>query len=237
MKKFTFQVFVDKSILIHKNKYIYHESTYTNTKNKTKITCPIHGEFEQTPTSHLRGCGCSKCGRKIVSDLFISNKEEFIARSNIIHNNKYDYSKVVYVNSLTKVKIICPEHGVFEQIPGNHNYNGCPKCGKYGYKKRNWLKSTERNKRSYLYVVKCFNDVESFVKIGITSMKLRRRFRKEFIPYNYEIINLYVSSPDNVWNEEKRIHRVLKSYKHTPKIKFSGYTECYTFDVLPIGFS
>ena len=59
------------------------------------------------------------------------SKEEFIARSNNIHNNKYDYSKVEYVNNKTKVCIICPEHGEFWQPPKNHLLGqGCPICGK-----------------------------------------------------------------------------------------------------------
>lgn len=56
--------------------------------------------------------------------------EEFIKEANLIHNNKYDYSKVVYVNQTEKVKIICPIHGEFEQTPKNHlKGRGCCKCG------------------------------------------------------------------------------------------------------------
>ena len=43
--------------------------------------------------------------------------EDFILKSSEIHNNKYDYSLVEYIDNKTKVKIICPEHGVFEQRP------------------------------------------------------------------------------------------------------------------------
>ena len=43
--------------------------------------------------------------------------EEFITESKTIHNDKYDYSKVEYVNAKTKVCIICPEHGEFWQLP------------------------------------------------------------------------------------------------------------------------
>lgn len=58
------------------------------------------------------------------------SSEEFISRSNNIHNNKYDYSKVEYVNNKTKVCIICPEHGEFWQPPKNHLLGqGCPICG------------------------------------------------------------------------------------------------------------
>ena len=55
--------------------------------------------------------------------------ENFINRANQIHNNKYDYSEFVYVNWKTKVKIICPIHGIFEQTPGIHlSGHGCLKC-------------------------------------------------------------------------------------------------------------
>jgi hypothetical protein len=55
---------------------------------------------------------------------------EFIDKSKDIHGNKYDYSKVEYINQRKKVTIICPEHGEFEQLPCNHYNNGCgcPKC-------------------------------------------------------------------------------------------------------------
>jgi len=46
-----------------------------------------------------------------------------------VHGNKYDYSRVDYKNTMSKVKIICPEHGEFEQRPYAHLVgNGCPKC-------------------------------------------------------------------------------------------------------------
>jgi len=55
--------------------------------------------------------------------------EEFIKRAKEIHGDKYDYSLVDYKNSKTKVKIICPEHGVFEQNPNDHlNGSGCSEC-------------------------------------------------------------------------------------------------------------
>ena len=54
---------------------------------------------------------------------------EFIAESNLIHNDKYDYSKTIYVSGKKKVKIICKVHGEFEQIAGNHlKGHGCKWC-------------------------------------------------------------------------------------------------------------
>lgn len=55
--------------------------------------------------------------------------EEFIKKSKTVHGDKYDYSKVNYVNATTKVCIICPEHGEFWQLPNNHMKGvGCPSC-------------------------------------------------------------------------------------------------------------
>lgn len=55
----------------------------------------------------------------------------FIERSNAMHNHKYDYSKVDWVNTRHKVKIICPKHGVFYQKPFKHlEGQGCPSCRK-----------------------------------------------------------------------------------------------------------
>lgn len=66
--------------------------------------------------------------------------KEFIEKGTQLHNNKYDYSKVEYVNSRTKVKIICPEHGEFEQLPSSHlQGNGCPKCA------REWTDTHKEN--------------------------------------------------------------------------------------------
>ena len=56
--------------------------------------------------------------------------DDFAAKAKKVHGDRYDYSQVVYVNSKSKVKILCSEHGCFEQWPSNHlNGQGCPKCG------------------------------------------------------------------------------------------------------------
>lgn len=66
---------------------------------------------------------------QILFDNLERNKQQFIESANNKHNNKYDYSLINYINTHTKVKIICPIHGVFEQTPSRHlNSNGCNKC-------------------------------------------------------------------------------------------------------------
>lgn len=62
-------------------------------------------------------------------------RDEFIKRARRTHGGKYDYNLVDYVNSTTKVKIICPAHGMFEQTPANHlRGSECPKCRRSGAK-------------------------------------------------------------------------------------------------------
>ncbi len=116
--------FVKKSTNIHRHKQDYSLITYKHHKTKVKIICSKPGIFEQTPNKHLRGCGCPKC-----ADNIKLTKKEFIKRSRNVHNYKYNYSLVKYKNNRTKVKIICSEHGIFEQIPTNHlRGKGCDKC-------------------------------------------------------------------------------------------------------------
>ncbi len=130
-KKLTHQEFINRSNIIHNNKYDYSLVEYVNNKTKVKIICPIHGTFEQTPNNHLCGQGCKTCGKLAVTISKTLPTNDFINRSNIIHNNKYDYSLVEYINSKTKVKIICHIHGTFEQTPNNHLCGqGCKDCGK-----------------------------------------------------------------------------------------------------------
>ena len=122
--------FIKKAKEVHKDKYDYTKVEYVNCETNVFIKCPKHGEFWQTPHNHTNGQGCPKCAHKANGERCHLSKEEFIIKAREKHGNKYDYSKVEYVNSLTEVCIICPEHGKFEQMPYRHlQGNGCPKCG------------------------------------------------------------------------------------------------------------
>ena len=118
------QDFIKKSQKMHGKFYDYSKVKYINSLIKIEIVCPIHGIFWQTPPNHIRGCGCSKC-----SNVGISNTNDFIQKSKLIHGNKYDYNKVNYITAQKKVEIICYKHGSFYQKPNNHlQKKGCPKC-------------------------------------------------------------------------------------------------------------
>lgn len=128
-KKLTTEEFIKKSRKIHGDKYDYSKVNYVNNHTKVCIICPEHGEFWQKPMSHLEGHGCVKCYAQDCADRFSFTTEEFIEKARVIHGDKYDYSKVKYVNSYTKVCIICPKHGEFWQEPHWHlKGGGCPVC-------------------------------------------------------------------------------------------------------------
>ena len=121
----TNETFKEEATKIHNGKYDYSKVNYINNSTKVCIICPKHGEFWQTPNSHLRGNGCPVCraNRKLDND-------RFIQRAKIVHNNKYDYTRTNYINEREPICVICPEHGEFWQIARNHLYgHGCPKCG------------------------------------------------------------------------------------------------------------
>ena len=137
MKKLTTEKFIKKSRLIHGDKYDYSKVDYVNNRTKVCIICPEHGEFWQTPNSHLNGNGCFKCNKKGAPK---STTEKFIKKSRLIHGDKYDYSKVEYNGNKTKVCIICPEHGEFWQTPAHHAHGvGCPTCANNNKGKYNLL--------------------------------------------------------------------------------------------------
>lgn len=124
-RNLTTAEFIEQARKVHGDKYEYDKVEYANRTTPVIITCPVHGDFWQTPGNHLRGAGCIQCH----IDSRTTDLETFIVRANEVHGNKYDYSKVVYVNSGTKISIICPEHGEFRQIPNNHLRGaGCPAC-------------------------------------------------------------------------------------------------------------
>ncbi len=131
-KKLTTFEFIEKAKKIHGDKYDYSKVNYTGTKNNIIIICPIHGKFEQFPNNHLNNNGCQYCGHIRKGQSLKRDLLFFIKKSNNIHNNKYCYDNVNYINLATNIIIICPVHGPFNQSPKNHIYakQGCPKCTK-----------------------------------------------------------------------------------------------------------
>ncbi len=126
----TKEEFVKKAKKVHGDYYDYGKVVYINNKTVVEIICPEHGSFWQIPANHLYGKGCIKCGFKKTADGLRSSLEQFLQKAEKVHGGWYFYELVEYVNSKSKVKVICPEHGLFEVSPDNHlRGKGCPSCG------------------------------------------------------------------------------------------------------------
>lgn len=111
--------------------YDYTNTNYVNALNKVEVICPKHGSFFILPQNFLKGQGCPKCSSERVAKKQTSTTDEFVNKAKILHP-ELDFSEVNYVNAHTKVKVICPKHGVFYKEPGDllkKGGHGCPKCG------------------------------------------------------------------------------------------------------------
>jgi hypothetical protein len=165
MKKLTIEEFLIRSKEIHGDKYNYSLVVYNGINEKIKIICPIHGYFITTPKIHIiKKCNCPKCSKEN------SKNNDFIMLANKIHNNKYDYSLVKYINNKIKIKIICHLHGVFEQTPNNHisKKSICPIC-KYQNQLSNTILFVEKSKKlhnnKYDYSLVEYKDCKTKVEI------------------------------------------------------------------------
>ena len=178
----TTENFINEAHKIHGNKYDYSKVKYTKINDKICIIChehdvitgKEHGEFWQRASDHLSGCGCPSCGKN-----FRYTINDYIEKASIIHNNKYDYSKLPekFTNfSKDKITVICPKHGEFNIMPGVHLRGvGCPVCNesilekeiacllnensiKYERQKRfKWLKTTKKGCMSLDFYLPDYN--------------------------------------------------------------------------------
>ncbi len=124
------QLFVRCANKIHNNKYDYKLANYCGNKHDVIIICPQHGQFAQSPASHLSGRGCPLCGRERSRHSHLCDQDEFLIKCRAIHDNYYDYSRVSYTDIHNTIVVICPKHGEFRQLAYVHAYGGgCKLCG------------------------------------------------------------------------------------------------------------
>lgn len=223
--------FIIKALEIHRDKYDYSKVNYTHSQEKVIIICPTHGEFTQQPTEHLRGRGYNKCGSLVAAESTKKSNEIFIQECINTHGYKYDYSKSIYVNAVTKVLIICPEHGEFYQRPSSHTEGqSCPACVKYGF---------DQTKPAYLYYLKITTDDNQILyKIGITNRTVNERFNLTDLS-KIEIVKqkLYENGADALaW--ETKLKRKYKEFQYKGQdILSSGNTELFTEDIMALHYN
>lgn len=114
--------------------YDYSKINYSNNSTPIELICSEHGSFYKTTKQLFRGMGCDKCSPNVknerISKSKLSDISDLIQKANIIHNNKYDYSNVIFTRKDQPVAILCPHHGLFNQTLYKHINlkRGCLKC-------------------------------------------------------------------------------------------------------------
>ena len=140
-RSFTTDQFISRSRASHGDRYDYSQAVYRGSQKKVRIICPTHGSFDQIAKEHMDGSGCQKCWFDAMANGALRNgrprggkpeaRDVALKKFLFQHGPRYDYSRVVYVNNNTPIEIICPEHGIFEQLPLVHKRgSGCPACGR-----------------------------------------------------------------------------------------------------------
>lgn len=226
---------------INKSEYFKNELSYLHPNLYNDITIldnyihnqlPIivenkYGKCKITPNSLLLGQYPSIRSA-------INKTEYFINRAREVHGDLYDYSLVDYTKDSVKVKIIS-EYGIFEQTPGNHlSGKGCPKIANTlnNFKDGDWEKNGKRSKNfdSFkVYIIHCWNDNETFYKIGKTYLTVKQRFiGKRAMPYNYEIIKEITNTAYKTCQLERDLHKKCIQFSYNPLIKFGGIKECFS---------
>lgn len=139
-RKMTTEEFIKKAKEIHGDIYDYSVSIYVTSQTLINIKCKKHGTFQQKPNGHLsKRAGCNLCAIERNSNKQRSTTEEFTGKARELWGDRFDYSKVEYINASTHINILCKEHGLmFRQTPNGHlsGNNGCTKC-------LGWCKNTE----------------------------------------------------------------------------------------------
>jgi hypothetical protein len=232
MGRITTEIFIRRAQKKHGLRYDYSLVEYVDPKTEVEIICPDHGPFSQIPDVHLKArYGCGECA---------GNKKwtttDFIGKARSIHGDWYDYSLVDYVNSLTDVKIICPDHGPFEQTPSSHinTESGCTGCAKYGF---------DMSSPAYIYLLKYTGREGEVLKIGITKhLHVRIKQLENSLKLKgkgaFDLIQLLDSRVKDIGGQAKKLEEDFEGLSEhrfrleDETIKFQGIWSLYTISVL-----
>lgn len=124
------QIFIDRSNIVHCNKYDYSKVDYITSKKKVEIICPIHDSFWQDFSNHVKGRGCPQCGREKHDKSVSKSQEEFVAKVRLIHGDKYDTTESKYKGTAKNVYVRCVKHDHLFKIQAGNLLSGqnCPIC-------------------------------------------------------------------------------------------------------------
>lgn len=216
--------FLDRAAEIHGDRYDYSRVEYIGCFDKICIVCTQHGDFWQQPNAHIgkQQQGCPHCHRERenarLATISRQMGEEFASKSDVVHECKYNYSKVNYTRSWNKVEIVCPVHGSFWQTPNNHlRGKGCYDCQPGGF--------TDKLP-GFVYVLR----EGDTTKVGITNKTpyQRANYLNWVANKCFKVVSAF-KFPDgaNAQVVEKNLLYYLRQKYKNPEVKHHGSTECF----------
>lgn len=219
-KRSSIQEFIKRAAELHDNFYDYSSAIYVGNHKPLVILCPEHGPFEQQPSNHLNGAGCVECSRRRCGE-----ERRTIRASSVVedfreaHGDRYDYSRVTYKDSRTKVEVLCPSHGSFFVTPANHLQGiRCKECAlenRPDYVDARVVNDPEyANRSGYIYLLKVSHPsrLGFFYKVGITSREHpEQRFKySRYENFQIEVVASKRGSMREVWEDEKLVKVQIK---------------------------
>ena len=208
--------FVEEMKLLHPE-YDYTKTLYSDGATQVTVTCPIHGDFQNTPYRLLYGHGCQKCGIKLRSDKLRKSPEQFKKEVAQIFP-KYGLDKIHYINSYTKVIITCPKHGDFLSKPNSLLEGmGCPICNE------------SKGEREIRYFLENHNIIYKpqykFKNLGNLSYDFYLPGLNILIEYNgkqhYQIVDFFYNHKNNsTYNFQHQLERDQRKKEYAEK---NGY--------------
>jgi len=187
-------------------------STYKSQQSYISLICNRCDRHYTKKVEKLlkRNQACTSCNRKAAGYKNRVTQNQFEARANKAHGDKFDYSKTVYITMHTPITIICNGCSQeFQQTPHNHlKGSGCPDCSRAD---QGWGSSRFRGKPTIFYVVSLGN---SSYKVGITTRSVTSRYSGESVNIKILYQTTFLDGLD-AWNLEKLVLQRLSTAKYS----------------------
>lgn len=238
--------FVNSSIKKYGDHYDYSGIEYVRNNIPVKIKCNLHNVvFEQRPANHLifGEYSCPECNRNRLKAKSYLSYEEILAKFKTAHGDKYDYSLFTEWKPYgSKIDIICPFHGIFNTHIHTH-YNGgeCPRCAHYKTSRMGGMSNIKDldSEIIHLYIVEFTNETYSFLKAGLTSRSVEKRFKpKAYSVFERTVLfDKVIPAKTGIELEASIMKEFHKDRYYLPSsVKFKGCTElfkvCVKSDIL-----
>ncbi len=231
------KTFIQRAKEIHGDDFDYSKTIYKNNHTDVTVICKIHVDFKVNPNVHTRKNnpirGCKECANEKLRIERSDSKENFIKKAIMANGDRYDYSLVEYKNARELVTVICNVHGEFKTFPDAHIRRnvGCPNCGREVVTIGKTLKEYRESgvkQTAYVYLIQCSDDIEAFIKIGITTKTISIRFSGKMLPYEYKVLySLKMDLGDAYELEQMIIENFKEKFHYYPQKDFGGRTECF----------